>query len=920
MGCSGTGAAIAVAVGTSGTGRSKGVPPVSGQSQLSDAVGQSGLTGVEAARRLVEHGPNTVAQAPRTPAWRRVLSQLRDPLVVVLLVAAALTVVTGDWSDAIIICLVVLVNTTVGVVQEVRADGAIAALSAMTAPTARVVRDGVRVEIASAEVVPGDLVLLGEGDIVPADSRLVDAAALRVDESVLTGEAVAVDKCVGPRDGGIREQSSVMAGTVVVHGRGSGVVTATGKASTMGRIAGLMDVGLALTPLQRRLVGLGRVLAAIAALLCMVVAAIGLLRGQPLELMLVTAVSLVVAAVPESLPAVVTLSLAIGARRMSARHAIVRRLPAIETLGAVTVIATDKTGTLTEGRMVVERLWTPGLEATVTGSGYAPNGAVLTDAGLATGGPRDPLTLLLQAGALCNDASLQPPNEQSTAWAAVGDPTEAALLAAAAKLGVEPKALAVELPRVFELPFDSARRRMTTVHRMPDGAHLVVCKGAPESVLRAPLLMDPEEVVAQAARRAETLAADGYRVLALAQAVRPKPPSGSGDADQVPRDDLDDGLTLLGLIAIADPPRPAAADTIQACLDAGIVPVLITGDHVATALAIARRVGIATSDDAVISGEDLDSDSAPDPTLVRVFARTSPRQKLDIVQAWRDAGHVVAMTGDGVNDGPALRRADIGVAMGRRGTEVARQAADLILADDDLATVVGAVEEGRRVYDNIRRFLLYGLAGGLAEIVVMLVGPGIGLALPLLPAQILWVNLVTHGLPGVALGSEPVEPGSMRRAPRPPAQSVLGDRLWQRIAVLAVVVAATSLGTGVWAHATDRPWQSMLFVALGATQLGIAVGVRARPGTWANPFLLWAVAAAFALQVAALYLPPLPTLLGTTGLSPTDVATVSATSLVGYLAARVDGTRHRTVSRDRRCEATHGGDPPSSTAGDQLTR
>jgi Ca2+-transporting ATPase len=384
-------------------------------------------------------------------------------------------------------------------------------------------------------------------------------------------------------------------------------------------------------------------------------------------------------------------------------------------------------------------------------------------------------------------------------------------------------------------------------------------------------------------------------VLAIASGARAGVGENADDDVRLGAQGLERDLSLLGLVAIADPPREAAARTIQSLRDAGIIPVLITGDHVATAQAIAARVGIVSSGEAVVSGQDLDGESAQDPTHVRVFARTSPSQKLDIVQSWRSAGHVVAMTGDGVNDGPALRRADIGVAMGRRGTEVARQAADLVLADDDLATLVGAVEEGRRVYDNIRRFLLYALAGGLAEIIVMLLGPAIGLALPLLPAQILWVNLLTHGLPGVALGSEPVQPGAMRRPPRPPAQSVLGERLWQRIGVLGVVVAVVSLGVGAWANATGRPWQSMLFVALGATQLGIAIGVRARPGTWANPFLLWAVLGAFALQIGALYVPPLPELLGTTGLGPADLATVSCAAVVGYLAARLDGLRHRLM-------------------------
>ncbi len=872
--------------------------PSDGLTSSAGSVGR-GLTATQALRRLAEFGPNRVVAARRTPVWRRVLGQLADPLVVVLLAAVVLTVATGDWPDAAIICLVVVVNTMVGVLQEVRADGAIAALSAMSAPTARVLRDGAPVEVSSEQVVPGDLVLLGEGDIVPADACLSEAAAVLVDESLMTGEAVPVGKAARARSTrpGTADDTMVWAGTVIVHGRGTGVVTATGAASATGGIAALMSSRPVLTPLQRRMVGFGRVLAIVATAMSVVVTAVGLVRGQPLELMLVTGISLVVAAVPESLPAVVTLSLAIGARRMSLRHAIVRRLPAIETLGAVTVIATDKTGTLTEGRMVVERLWTTDGEATVTGGGYTPTGFVLTDAGRATAASRPDLAALLRAGALCNDASVRASGGDCPQWSAVGDPTEAALLVAAAKLDLSRDRLVEQAPRVFEVTFDSARRRMTTVHRLPDGRRLVICKGAPEQLLTRPLLNDSPETLARASERAHALSSQGYRVLALASGYRPPVDQGGADGGSRPGpEELETELSLLGLVAIADPPREAAARTIQSLRDAGIVPVLITGDHVATALAIAGRVGIVSAGEAVVSGEELDGDCAPDPTKVRVFARTSPSQKLDIVQAWREAGHVVAMTGDGVNDGPAMRRADIGVAMGRRGTEVAREAADLVLADDDLATLVGAVEEGRRVYDNIRRFLLYALAGGLAEIVVMLVGPAIGLALPLLPAQILWVNLLTHGLPGVAMGSEPVQPGTMQRPPRPPAQSVLGDRLWQRVGVLGAVVASVSLGVGVWADRTGRPWQSMLFVALGAAQLGVAIGVRARPGTWMNPFLLWAVVGAFALQVAALYVPPLPELLGTTGLGAADLTVVSSAIAIGYLAARLDGARHRVLS------------------------
>ncbi|GAA2512866.1 hypothetical protein Ahu01nite_060570 [Winogradskya humida] len=650
----------------------------------------------------------------------------------------------------------------------------------------------------------------------------------------------------------------------------------------MGRIAAMMVAPPTLTPLQHRLAGVGRFLAAGALVLCAVVLALGLFRGQPLQLMIVTAITLVVAAVPESLPAVVTLSLALGARRMTARHAVIRRLPAVETLGSVTVLATDKTGTLTEGQMVLRRLWTPVGEALVDGAGYAPHGDVHRDGAVLTGTDAPDLTELLQAAVLCNDGALHPPDSDNPDWQPVGDPTEVALLTAAAKLGIDHDELRNQLPRTGERPFDSVRKRMSTTHRLPGGTTRIICKGAPEAVLLPEVLSDPADLIDRATAHAGALAADGYRVLAVARSDR-----AAGTDPALP----EQGLTLLGLVAIFDPPRASAAATIAACQRAGITPVLITGDHPATAGAIAVDLGI------IHAGDDVVDCRTTDPGTraghgARVFARATPQQKVAIIDALRAAGQVVAMTGDGVNDGPALHRADIGVAMGKRGTEVARQAADLVLADDELATVVAAAEEGRRVYANIRRFLLYALSGGAAEIAVMLAGPFAGLALPLLPAQILWINLITHGLPGLALGSEPVDPDVMNRPPRPPSETILGAGLWLRILRVGTVIAAVTIGVGVWAHATDRPWQTLTFLALGVTQLAVALGSRARPGTRSNPMLLAAVATALALQLAGIYLPPLQSLLGTQPPAITDLIIVTALSTLGYAAIRLDRRVH----------------------------
>jgi Ca2+-transporting ATPase len=648
--------------------------------------------------------------------------------------------------------------------------------------------------------------------------------------------------------------------------------------------------------LQRRLAGVGRLLAAGALVLCAVVLALGVFRGQPLQLMIVTAITLVVAAVPESLPAVVTLSLALGARRMTARHAVIRRLPAVETLGSVTVLATDKTGTLTEGQMVLRRLWTPTGDALVEGSGYAPYGDIRRDGMVVADGDVPDLSQLLGAAVLCNDGSLHPPDGDNPDWLPVGDPTEVALLTAAAKLGIDHKALQAQLPRIGEEPFDSVRKRMSTTHQLPDGATRSVYKGAPEAILQPAVLADPTELIDLAAARADALAGDGYRVLAVAQADH-APSTDPGAPEQ--------SLSLLGLVAILDPPRASAGATIAACQRAGITPVLITGDHPATAGSIAVELGIIEARDDVVDCRTTEPGARAGQST-RVFARATPQQKVAIIDALQSAGQVVAMTGDGVNDGPALHRADIGVAMGKRGTEVARQAADLVLADDELATVVAAAEEGRRVYANIRRFLLYALSGGAAEIAVMLVGPFVGLALPLLPAQILWINLITHGLPGLALGSEPVDPDVMDQRPRPPSETILGAGLWQRILRVGTVVAAVTIGVGIWAHATDRPWQTLTFLALGVTQLAVALGSRAQPGTRANPMLFAAVGAALILQLAGLYLAPLQSLLGTQPPAITDLIIVTAVSTLGYFAIRLDRRVH-TANRPTRAHevSTH---------------
>ena len=717
-----------------------------------------GLAEPEAAARLAAGGPNEVSARRTTPVHRLVLAQLTDAMILVLLASAALTAAVGDLADTAVILTVIAVNTTLGVVQEIRAGRAISALGALTAPVARVVRDGTTVSVPARDVVDGDLLRLAAGDIVPADARLLRAETLQVDESALTGESAPVAKSPAaedPPDTPLADRRGMVhAGTVVTRGRGDAVVTGTGRRSALGEVARMLDERRApLTPLQLRLAQLGRQLSLAAAGLCVLVAVLGLLRGEPLELMLVTAISLAVAAIPESLPAVVSLSLALGAQRMAARGALVRHLPAVETLGSVTVIASDKTGTLTEGVMSVGRVWTPGGEAVLRGRGYDPDGEV--------DGRPSGLTELLVAAVLCNDAELLPPRDGS-GWRAEGDPTEAALLTAAARAGIAVEVVRADHPRIDELPFDAERARMSTACRTPAGDLLVVCKGAPETMLEPAVVRDPPELLDRARTVADAYAAEGYRVLAVAADHRHS------------RGGLENDLQLLGLLALADPLRASAEPAVTAARRAGIVPLVITGDHPATVGAIAARLGILRPDEPVLSGREL---AAGAPAKATVYARTAPDQKLGIVGAWQADGNVVAMTGDGVNDAPALRAADIGVAMGRRGTEVAKQAADVVLVDDDFGTVVAAVAEGRRVYDNIRRFVRYGLSGGAAEILVMLAGPFLGLGVTLLPAQILWINLLTHGVPGVALGVEPAEPDVLARPPRPPGEGILARGL-----------------------------------------------------------------------------------------------------------------------------------------------
>jgi Ca2+-transporting ATPase len=856
-----------------------------------------GLTVEEARARVLRFGPNELVERPRRPTWRILLDQFTNAMIIVLLAAALITLAIGDLKDTIVILAIVVLNGVIGFVQEYRAEQAMAALKRLTSPVARVVRAGQVMTVPATDLVPGDLVRLEAGDMVTADLRLVEAVALRVNEAALTGESEPAEKSIAALPGVtaavIADQRNIaFSGTAVTYGRGQGFVVATGMATALGRVAELLQEHAGgQTPLQRRLANLGMWLAVAAVAVCSIVFVAGIARGEAPETMFLTSVSLAVAAIPEGLPAVVTVALALGARRMAHRHALVRKLPAVETLGSVSVICSDKTGTLTENRMLVERVWTATREYRVAGAGYAPAGRIDPE-------PADDpdIDALVRVAAACNDSTLHAPAHVGAEWTITGDPTEAALVALAGKLGVSQRSIVEAWPRVEELTFDPERRRMATLHRRRDGIWVAV-KGALEAI--GPLLAADQSGRLRAAEDvAERYAADGYRVLAIAERTIPAVP------DRLETSETD--LRLLGLVAMTDPPRVESATAIEACRAAGIRPVMITGDHPLTARAIARRLRILDDPARALTGDELaeldDEAYAETVADVAVYARTSPEQKLRIVEAWQKRGAVVAMTGDGVNDAPALRLSDIGVAMGVMGTEVSKEAADMVLADDNFATIVAAVEEGRRIYDNIRRFVRYLLTTNSAEVLVMFLAPFLGLPLPLIAVQILWINLVTDGLPALALGVEPAERGAMRRPPRPRSESILAAGLWQQAIWVGMLMAGVTLLVQAGALSLGWAWQSMVFTTLALLQLGNALAVRSeqesafRLGVRANPYLIAAVVGTALVQVALLYVPFFQELFETEALSAPELAVVIVVSSAAFAAVELDKAARRRLS------------------------
>jgi Ca2+-transporting ATPase len=839
----------------------------------------NGLSEAEVAKRRAHHGPNAIREGARRSKLRMLLAQFTDFLILLLIAAAIVSGIVGDVEDTVVILGIVVLNATVGFVQEYRADRAVAALKRMAALNAMVVRNGRQQVVPAESLVPGDIVLLEAGNALPADLRILEVADLKLGEAALTGESMPVEKHEAASDDTslplADRRNMAFKGTVVLYGRARGLVVATGMQTELGRIAGMLDgAGETRTPLQQRLTVFGRQIAVASLAICLVIFLLGLLRGEAPLLMLLTAVSLAVAAIPEALPAVVTVLLALGAARMARERALIRRLPAVETLGSVTTICSDKTGTLTRNEMRVIEILVAGRRVSTSTMNRAdePSGA------------------LLVALALCNDVARAPNGEP------LGDPTEVALWQAAAEAGIDKAERERNAPRVWELPFDSERKRMTTWHA--DGRGFVAyTKGAPETVLARCIAVAMEAGAmpldqTQAMRIAEDMAADGLRVIAVACRRWDMLPA-ENSSDLAERD-----LTLLGLVGLLDPPREEANAAVATCQLAGITPVMITGDHPVTARAIARRLGILKDDGGVLTGRELET--LPDEELQRrvvethVYARVNPAQKIRIVTALQASGEIVAMTGDGVNDAPALARADIGVAMGKGGTDVAREAASLVLLDDNFATIVVAVREGRRIYDNIRKFICFVVTCNTAEILTIFLAPFLGLPVPLLPIQILWINLVTDGLPGLALASEPAEPDIMRRPPRPPKEGLFARGLLFQVIWVGMLMGAITLATQAFGVNAERDsWQTLVFTVLTLSQMWQIMAIRSdhfslfQQGILSNTLLLGAVLLTTALQLAVVYLPVLNPIFHTVPLTPAELIGCVAVSSIVFVAIEI---------------------------------
>jgi len=767
-----------------------------------------GLSSQEAKARLEKYGPNELAQQKGPSIFQMFLEQLKDYMVIILLIASVISIFVGEITDSLIIIAIVIINACLGVYQEYRASQALEALKKLSAPNAKVLRDGEPVTIPSRELVPGDVVILETGDYMPADLRLLSTVNLKVEEAALTGESVPVEKHADARlDDEVAlgdQKNSGFMGTVITYGRGTGVVTATGMNTVIGGIAAMIqEAEEEDTPLQKKLKQMGKLLGTGCLVICALVFVLGLLRGEEALGMFMTAISLAVAAIPEGLPAVVTIVLAIGMQRLVKKNAIMKKLHAVETLGGTTVICSDKTGTLTQNQMTIVKMYVPGREISVEGEGYKPVGNMYEGGKVLNLEQEPAVRRLLEVQALCNDARLeQSAGAAAEEWRIIGDPTEGAMIVAAAKAGIKREEINGSYPRINEIPFDSERKLMTTFHSTGEGAILACTKGAPDilierctKIMRSDGTIEAitEEDKKTALEENHKLASEALRVLAMAfrqvDSVKDMPTSEEYERD----------LVFCGLVGMIDPPRPEAIEAVKVCKTAGIRVVMITGDYKDTAAAIAKQLGIIEDSDQVLDGTALnrlsDEEFAEAVKTVNVYARVSPEHKVKIVQTIKKHGNIAAMTGDGVNDAPALKRADIGIAMGITGTDVTKESADMIITDDNFASIVSAVEEGRVIFSNIRKFVFFLMSCNVGEVLIIFISMLLGWPIPLLPIHLLWVNLLTDAFPALALGTEKMEPGLMQQKPRDPNASIIDRSMIVSIIVQSCVMTAAILAS-----------------------------------------------------------------------------------------------------------------------------